>query len=151
MGVASCLLITMFVVDEFSYDTFHENANNIYKIVLERRSFSNSPDATIVRGRTLQLNSNETHAWDRYYTLGDNAREVELMAEVFGSPADALRAATSDAARVLGRDDLGRIAPGCAADLVALEADPLADAHALRRVVLVVRDGRVVLDRRPRR
>ena len=37
VGVASCLLITMFVVDEFSYDKFHENANNIYKIVLERK------------------------------------------------------------------------------------------------------------------
>ena len=34
VGVASCLLMTMFIVDEFSYDKFHENANNIYKIVL---------------------------------------------------------------------------------------------------------------------
>jgi hypothetical protein len=46
------------------------------KIALERSSFSNSGNTNIVRGRTLQLNSNETHAWDRYYTLGDNAREV---------------------------------------------------------------------------
>lgn len=37
VGVASCLLITMFVVDEFSYDKFHKNSNNIYKIVLERK------------------------------------------------------------------------------------------------------------------
>lgn len=82
---------------------------------------------------------------------GDNARELELLAAALGSPALALRAATLDAARVLSRDDLGRIAVGCAADLVALEADPLADIHALRRVVLVVRDGRVVFDKRPKR
>jgi imidazolonepropionase-like amidohydrolase len=79
---------------------------------------------------------------------GDNAREVELLAVALGSPTAALRAATADAARVLGRDDLGRIAPGATADLVALAADPLADAGALRRVVLVIQGGRVVLDRR---
>jgi imidazolonepropionase-like amidohydrolase len=82
---------------------------------------------------------------------GDNAREVELLSEVLGSPAEALRAATLDAARVLGRDDLGRIAPGCTADLVALDGDPLAVAGALRRVTVVIQAGRVVLDRRPKR
>jgi len=37
VGIASCLLITMFVVDEFSYDKFHEKADRIYKVVLERK------------------------------------------------------------------------------------------------------------------
>src|SRR5204863_4979136 len=78
---------------------------------------------------------------------GDNARELELMAAVLGSSAAALRAATLDAAHVLARDDLGRIAPGATADLVALDGDPLSDIHALRRVVLVVKEGRVVFDR----
>ena len=82
------------------------------------------------------------------FAHGANARELELMAEVLGSPAEALRAATLGAAHVLGRDDLGRIAPGCVADLVALDGDPLADVTALRRVVVVVQAGRVVLDRR---
>ncbi len=82
------------------------------------------------------------------FAHGDNAREIELLAEVLGSPAAALRAATLDAARVLGRDDLGRIAAGCVADLVALEGDPLADVRAVRRVVLVLQGGRVALDRR---
>jgi len=82
------------------------------------------------------------------FAHGDNAREIELLAEVLGSPAAALRAATLDAARVLGRDDLGRIAAGCVADLVVLESDPLADVRALRRVVLVLQAGRVAIDRR---
>ncbi len=37
VGIASCLLITMFVVDEFSYDKFHANADLLYKIRLERK------------------------------------------------------------------------------------------------------------------
>jgi len=82
---------------------------------------------------------------------GDNAREVELLAEVLGAPAEALRAATRGAAEVLGRSDLGRVAPGCVADLVVLDGDPLADPRALRRVLLVVQGGRIVLDRRPGR
>jgi imidazolonepropionase-like amidohydrolase len=79
---------------------------------------------------------------------GENARELELLSECLGSPAAALRAATLDAARVLDRPDLGRIAPGCTADLVALRSDPLVDVRAVREVVLVIQGGRVVLDRR---
>ena len=78
---------------------------------------------------------------------GDNARELELMAEILGAPA-ALRSATLDAAHVLERADLGRIAPGAVADLVVLAADPHGSARALRAVVLVVQAGRVVVDRR---
>src|SRR6478736_10094921 len=36
VGLASCLLIVMFVADEFSYDKFHDKADRIYKIALER-------------------------------------------------------------------------------------------------------------------
>src|SRR6188768_12218 len=37
VGIASCLLIVMFVINEFSYDNFHPNADRIYKIALERK------------------------------------------------------------------------------------------------------------------
>jgi putative ABC transport system permease protein len=37
IGIASCLLITLFVIHEFSYDKFHNNSQNIYKVALERK------------------------------------------------------------------------------------------------------------------
>ena len=82
------------------------------------------------------------------FAHGDNARELELMVADGMSPADAVRAATATAARVLGRDDLGRIRKGCAADLVAVRGNPLEDISVLRRPVFVMNDGRIVVDRR---
>lgn len=74
---------------------------------------------------------------------GDNAREIVLMAAYGMKPADALRAATADAAKVLSRAaDLGRIAPGFVADLVAVDGDPLRDPESLTRVRVVVQGGR---------
>lgn len=83
------------------------------------------------------------------FTHGDNAREIELMVEYGMSPADALRAATVTAAKVLRREtDLGRIAKGCLADLVAVRGDPLVDPTVLRNPAFVMKGGRVVVDRR---
>jgi imidazolonepropionase-like amidohydrolase len=65
------------------------------------------------------------------------------------TPQQALRAATATAAAVLRRDkDLGRIAPGYLADLVAVQGDPLSDITALRKPILVIKDGVVAVDRR---
>jgi imidazolonepropionase-like amidohydrolase len=82
------------------------------------------------------------------FAHGRNVREIELMAEAGLTPAEALRAATSTAAQLLRRDDLGRIELGATADLVALDGDPLADVGALRKVALVVKAGVVEVDRR---
>lgn len=79
------------------------------------------------------------------FAHGDNAREIELMAACGMTPEQALRSATITAALVLRRgDELGRIAPGYLADLVAVRGDPLRDPTALRRVEFVMKDGRVV-------
>jgi imidazolonepropionase-like amidohydrolase len=83
------------------------------------------------------------------FAHGCNAREIELMAACGMAPREALRAATLVAAGVLGLgDELGRIAPGFLADLVAVKGDPLANISALREVAVVLRAGVVVLDRR---
>jgi imidazolonepropionase-like amidohydrolase len=79
------------------------------------------------------------------FAHGENARELELMVEYGMTPAQALRAATVVAAQVLRRgDELGRIAPGLRADLVAVRGDPLRAISALRAVVWVVAGGRIV-------
>jgi imidazolonepropionase-like amidohydrolase len=76
---------------------------------------------------------------------GDSVHELELMVDYGMSPAQALRAATSVAAEVLGReDDLGRIAEGFTADLIAVSEDPLKSPTALWNPRLVVKGGRVV-------
>src|SRR5687767_14641138 len=48
VGIASCLLIVMFVLDEFSYDQFHEHADRIYKVSLERKYPNHSTNYAII-------------------------------------------------------------------------------------------------------
>ena len=74
---------------------------------------------------------------------GDNAEEFVFMVEAGMPPAEALRAATIHAATLLGRDDLGRVAPGLPADIIAMPGDPLADITAVRDVDFVMKDGKV--------
>jgi imidazolonepropionase-like amidohydrolase len=76
---------------------------------------------------------------------GDNVRELELMVEYGMTPLAALRAATSGNARIFHLDhQVGRIAPGMLADLVAVEGDPTRDIGSLRRVRAVFTSGRRV-------
>ncbi|MCL1634014.1 amidohydrolase family protein [Luteimonas sp. SX5] len=77
---------------------------------------------------------------------GDNAREfVELVAAGL-SPAQALQAATVNAAEALGESAaLGSIEPGKTADIVAVPGDPLADIALTRTPSFVMKDGRVYL------
>jgi len=75
---------------------------------------------------------------------GGVARELEALVAAGLTPRQALRAATIDAAAILGTDQVGRIAPGYLADLVLLEADPLADITHVRQIRLVIQGGQVV-------
>ena len=83
------------------------------------------------------------------FAHGENARELELMVEYGMSPLQALRSATTTAAAVLRQEKvLGRAAPGYLADLIAIHGDPLVDLTAVRKPVVVLKAGQVVLDRR---
>ncbi|MFJ4922816.1 amidohydrolase family protein [Streptomyces sp. NPDC088725] len=72
-----------------------------------------------------------TESWREFPTLVANGL----------SPVRALRAATSTAAELLDRPELGRIAPGTTADLVALRGDPFQDINATGRVSYVMQGG----------
>jgi imidazolonepropionase-like amidohydrolase len=71
--------------------------------------------------------------------------ELELLAESGLGAAGALRAATSEAAKVLAIDGLGRLAEGSPADVVAVRGDPTRELGALSAPLLVVREGRIEL------
>ena len=82
------------------------------------------------------------------FTHGENVRELELLVAYGLDPTAALRSATTIAAGVLGRPDLGRIASGATAALVLLRRDPLADPSALRAPLAVYKEGKLAVDRR---
>jgi len=79
---------------------------------------------------------------------GSIVPELALMVAAGMTPLQAVRAATSVAAQVLGiAAETGSIAPGLVADLIAVEGDPATDIKALDAIRLVVADGRTVLSR----
>jgi imidazolonepropionase-like amidohydrolase len=73
---------------------------------------------------------------------GDNAQEFALMVKAGMTPAQAIRAATLNAAEALGRSaTIGSIEPGKDADIIAVAGSPLEDVTRLERVDFVMRHG----------
>jgi imidazolonepropionase-like amidohydrolase len=88
---------------------------------------------------------------DAVYTMfGQNTRELGWLVRAGLTPAQALAAATTTAAELLGlQDRLGRIAQGYLADIVAVDGDPLQRIDALfTGVRWVMKEGKVVVDKR---
>jgi imidazolonepropionase-like amidohydrolase len=87
---------------------------------------------------------------DAIYTMfGENTRELGWFVKAGMTPEQALRAATVNAAALLGKEkELGTVAPGYFADLVAVEGDPVGDVNAvLNGVKWVMKGGAVVVDK----
>ena len=74
---------------------------------------------------------------------GKNADELVTLVD-WGMPSDAvLRAATVVAADLINKPDLGRIAEGYLADIIAVPGDPLADIRVTKDVNFVMKGGKV--------
>jgi imidazolonepropionase-like amidohydrolase len=74
----------------------------------------------------------------------DPAVEFPLMVKYGMTPAQAIRAATSNAAELLGmQNEVGSVAPGKYADVVAVKGDPLGDTSILQKIDFVMKGGEV--------
>lgn len=82
--------------------------------------------------------------------FGENARELGWFVKAGMTPEQALQAATTNGAALLGKEkELGAIASGYFADLIAVSGDPLRDIDAvISGVKWVMKDGKVVVDKR---
>jgi imidazolonepropionase-like amidohydrolase len=81
------------------------------------------------------------------YPHGDNAKQFHYMVLYGMTPAQAIQAATRNAADLIGRaSDVGTLSPGHYADLVAVKEDPLQRVEVLEHVNLVMKGGTIVKD-----
>jgi imidazolonepropionase-like amidohydrolase len=79
------------------------------------------------------------------YPHGDNAKQFHYMVMYGMTPAQAIQAATWNAADLIGRaNDVGSLTPGHYADLIALTEDPLQHIETLEHIPLVIKGGAVV-------
>lgn len=78
------------------------------------------------------------------YPHGLNARQFPIMVERGMTSMEAIKAATSLAARYLGWDDrVGQLTPGRFGDVIAVEGDPIENIGRLQDVAVVIKEGRV--------
>ena len=79
------------------------------------------------------------------YPHGDNAKQFPYMVRYGMSPMQAIQSATIEAARLLNKqDELGSVAPGKAADLVAMACNPVEKIECTAEVQWVIKDGVII-------
>jgi len=118
--------------------------------VLQLRGRAMLPRARDTATRAWKMGIKIVAATDSTYE-GDRpvaADEIIALVGIGIPPMEAIKAGTSVSAECLGVGKrMGTIKPGMVADFVTVDANPLADIAALQDLVLVVHDGRVVMNR----
>ncbi len=124
--------------DEYGYDEAVES--DLHKFVqrnVETLRRAHRAGLTIAMGSDAVMSG-----------FGQNTRELEWFVAAGMTPSQAIQSATVNGALLLGQQQyLGRLKTGFAADIVAVEGDPLRDIHALtQNVKWVMKNGEVVVD-----
>lgn len=118
----------------------------IYTPVVEDKIRAVAETAQVFMGHALEWGVPIAFGTDAgVFDHGRNAGEFRLMMQQGMTSRQALASATTAAAKVLDMEgEIGRLAPGYSADLIAVAGNPLIDATVLERVDWVMARGRVV-------
>jgi imidazolonepropionase-like amidohydrolase len=125
--------------DEFGYDQAAVDRLNGYIL----------KNAETLR-RAVKFHVKIAMGSDAVFTgFGENTGDLSWFVKAGMTPAQALDSATGVAAELLGESkELGIVAPGAFADLVAIDGDPLKDIAAVLKVKWVMKGGKAVVDKR---
>lgn len=122
-----------------------EYAKGFFPDQVREKALGIGPQLSAMLGRAYRAGVNIAFGTDAgVYPHGKNNLEFGYMADAGMKPWDILRSATVSAAELLGLSDLiGTIAPGKAADVIAVDGDPLANIRTMEKVVFVMKEGKV--------
>lgn len=118
----------------------------IYTPVVEDKIRAVAETAKVFMGRAREWGVPIAFGTDAgVFTHGRNAEELALMMRQGMTAREALTSVTTSAAKVLGmEDEIGRLAPGYSADIIAFDGNPLTDVTVLEDIDWVMVRGRVI-------
>ena len=116
---------------------------NYYSALVRPKAAAIGPQLQATFGRAYKAGVKIAFGTDAgVFPHGENAREFGYMVEAGMTPIDAIRSATVNAATLLDQPKrLGAVDAGFAADIIAVEGDPLQDVKVLEQVKFVMKDG----------
>lgn len=122
-------------------------APGFFPEVVREKALGIGPKITETLGRAYRSGVKIAFGTDSgVFPHGKNNLEFQFMAKAGMKTWDILRAATVNAAELMGlQDQVGIIAPARPADIIAVDGDPFADIRAMERVVFVMRNGKTYL------
>ena len=85
---------------------------------------------------------------DAIKKFGDYAIGLKLLSKAGLTQMELIRSATSVAAKAIGVNDIGELLPGMKADMIYLDGNPLSDINSFDRVMTVVLNGELVVDKK---